>query len=94
MLPELKKIWLDTTTYEGRYVAKDVRNAVAFMVGILLVAAAAFGSIWGKTISMEAGTFLLIYSLGGQTVKEYFKYKNNTVTADCPPPGDSEPSDK
>lgn len=84
MLRELKKIWLDTTTFEGCYVAKDVRNAVAFLAGIALVAASAISGLFGKTVGMEPGTTLLVFSLGGTTVKEYFKYKNNAVASDCP----------
>jgi hypothetical protein len=81
MFKELKKIWLDTTTYKNKYVAKDVRGAVSFLVGLVLMIASALGACFNKNISLEAGTFLLVFSLGNQTVKEYFKYKNNTVVA-------------
>lgn len=92
----LRKIWLDTTTYENRYVAKDTRNAVAFVVGVILICASCLAPCLGWTLSDYPGVFLLTYSLGGTTLKEYFKYKNNAVSADCPNgsapvPADSEP---
>lgn len=84
MFTTCRKIWLDTTTFEGHYVAKDVRGAVSFLVGLGLLIASASAGLFGKTVSMEPGTFLLVFSLGNQTVKEYFKYKNNAVASDCP----------
>lgn len=84
MFTTLKKIWRDTTTNEGRYVAKDVMKMAAFLVGLLALVAALVAPCFGVNIGTEVGLILLSFALGGQAFKSHYQYKNNAVASDCP----------
>lgn len=79
----VKKIWLDTTTYRKKYVAKDVKGLTAFLGGFVLLFISAIAGCFDKTVPIEAGAILLSYSLGNQAFKSYYQYKNNSVDTEC-----------
>jgi hypothetical protein len=88
---QFKKLLKDTTQVGGSYVAKDVRNQVAFVNGLILSYLASVKSdhIQNEYASIGAGT-LLAYSLGAAVVKSYYQTKNNAIAADsscAPAPG-------
>lgn len=83
MFKELKKLIRDTTQIAGHYVAKDVRNWIAFGFGVLLcVMSAVRSDRIHNVLALQAGGVLLAYSLGA-AVKSYYQYKNNTVASEA-----------
>jgi hypothetical protein len=94
VLTQFKKLCLDTTQVNGIYVAKDVRNWIAFANGIVLSYLAAIKNphIHNEFAWAGAGA-LLTYSLGAAVAKSYFQTKTTQIASDSScAPSESAPS--
>ena len=72
------KLWDDITKVNGKYVAKDVFKALAFIVGLNLCVAAVVGSFYDKDIDTNPALILIGLAFGMQglkTVDTYFNRK-------------------